>query len=109
MNDTLRDMFIQITNTNFPSLQQIEDNLFVALERYQLINKTKTQSAESKGSRIGDKVKTSSYAVRIQNDRRSLHEIKNKSKESSLVGSKVDSQKLCTLCSCNHKFFRRDK
>ena len=37
-NDRLQQQMIQITNTNKPSIQQIETNLFPALERYNIVS-----------------------------------------------------------------------
>ena len=36
MNTTLQNQFVQITNSNHPTLKEIEENFFKAIERYQL-------------------------------------------------------------------------
>ena len=51
-NKELKDVFIQITNENYPSLGKFESNLFKGLERYKVvgnkIEKTKTSSLTSR-------------------------------------------------------------
>ncbi len=39
MNDTLQNQFIQITNSNKPSLKEINDHIFPAIERYLSVTK----------------------------------------------------------------------
>ena len=48
MNPTLQNQFILITNNNKPSLQDIEENMFTAIERYQLQQKKFVKSPQSK-------------------------------------------------------------
>ena len=47
-NDTMREQLVQITNSNKPNLAEIEQNLFVAIERYQsALKRTDTRLPEA--------------------------------------------------------------
>ena len=48
LNDCFRNQLIQITGSNKPSLQQIEENIFTALERYRNVSQKFTEKKDKK-------------------------------------------------------------
>jgi len=82
MNEVLKNIFIQITNKNYPSLADIESNLFKAIERYQ----------SSPKSQNNVKVKSAGLAVNVN--------IGSENKT-----TKDQNLKVCSLCSDDHPYF----
>lgn len=87
--ESLKNQLIMITNESKPNLDQIESNIFVAIERDQ--NKNKGTENKSDGC---VKSKTNNYAMNIEY-------VKNDQ-------TKSKSGKTCTLCSGSHPYFQCD-
>lgn len=97
MNTTLQNQFINITNENRPSLENINKNLFLAIERYQSMSvkyddKSKSSDKRKDISASTNGAATASYAV----------DVKSRSKKSF---------EPCSLCGANsgHPIYKCDK
>ena len=84
MSDKLRDAFIQITNENYPSLDDIENNLFKAVERIKLSSGLNEKEVKPKKSNVH------SLAVKVE------------------VDNSTDHKNICTLCENDHPYFKCD-
>ena len=80
MDEQLKSSLIQITNSNFPTLEQIDDKIFLALERYNL-----QQNSSFNEPHLKSKIKTDSLAANIpEKSIKTDKDVSNKSNRCSL-------------------------
>ena len=85
-NDTMREQFVHITNSNKPTLAEIEEHLFVAIERYQVaVRKVDRKNDSCQGFR-----KTTNFATNV----------------STVPNKRTDSQRKCSLCAGDHNYYQ---
>ena len=86
MNDRLRGHLVHITNSNYPTLAQIENNIFSSIERYEMTTVEDKKQTDKTVSRPNSH-RSTNYAITVQ----------------GAGGSSESGGSRCPLCAGSHK------